>query len=257
MGRQRVTYFSIADMTFLEDLLPGDVHDESSLDSLRADLHTLHTALQAQLRTHNLDLHLSTTRKLGLLRSAADIDEGRTLSIPYTRSQVDAITVERLMGREEVASPSTIDARRHPVIELRLTAEHFAVELILSPDAWWDQENLAGKLTINRYQQEFNALMQHFESEYRLGFWRGVHLSDMHLTAAQFQHPVIMREWMSTFDPSNDWFRLGIWHEWDDEALTADDFAAHVLHYIRDLYPIYTFMRWSSDNNFRDFYLDD
>ena len=50
------------------------------------------------------------------------------------------------MGKESGAQTGDVDTYRHPVIELRLTPDQFAIELILSPYAWLDQQNLIGKL---------------------------------------------------------------------------------------------------------------
>jgi hypothetical protein len=174
--------------------------------------------------------------------------------VAYLRTKGEAVTVERLMGREEVANVNAIDAHRHPVIELRLSQDGLALELLLSPDAWWDQQNLLGKMTVARHRQDFYLMLRNFSSRYCMGFWNGTHLSEMHLTANQFQHPRIMEEWMSTFEPGADWWRLGIWYAYEDAALDESAIVQEMMKQIRLLYSVYDYIRWTSDNNYREFY---
>ena len=132
--------------------------------------------------------------------------------------------------------------------------ERSPVELLMAPDAWWDQQNLLGKLSVIRHKQDFYASLKNFGGNYRLGFWKGVHLSEMHLKAAHFQHIRIIDEWMSTFQANADWFRLGIWYDFDSEFLEEDHIVDELMKQIRLLYSLYMDIRWSSDNNFREFY---
>jgi hypothetical protein len=180
--------------------------------------------------------------------------DGGALCVAYMRQRGQAVTVERLMGREEVASVHTIDTRRHPVIEIRLGSDGLALELIMSPDAWLDQQNLVGKLRVGRHRQEFYTLLKDLSSAYCMGFWHGTHLSDMHLTAYQFQHPRIMDEWMSTFQPGADWWRIGVWFAYEDEMLDEQQIVWTLLKEIKLLYALYENLAWTSDNNFREFF---
>jgi hypothetical protein len=228
--------------------------DSSALETAREQLQTLHKAVYEQIRLNNIDLNLIHSETVTVQQdSVSDVKPSNTLSVVYLRTRGQAVQVERLMGREEVASVNSIEARRHPVIELRLTPEHFAVELLLSPDAWWDQQNLVGKLTVQRYRQDFYALLQGFDASYFMGFWRGTHLSELHLSAKHFRHPRIMDEWMSTFQPSADWLRLGTWYKLDEEKL-QENAPQEIARHIKSLYGLYQHILWTSDNNFREFY---
>jgi hypothetical protein len=225
----------------------------STLNPAREQLQVLHKSVYEQIRLNNIDLNLIHSESQSVQDdSVSDIKPPSVLSVVYLRTRGQAVQVERLMGREEVANLNTVEARRHPVIELRLSPENFAVELLLSPDAWWDQQNLMGKLTVPRYRQDFYALLQGFDSHYCMGFWRGTRLSEMHLSAKHFRHPRIMDEWLGTFQPSADWLRLGIWYALDDERLQANA-ASEIARQIRSLYGIYQHIVWTSDNNFREF----
>jgi hypothetical protein len=231
------------------------ITSSNELQVVSKRLQQLHEKLYAQFKLHGLDLHIIVPQVAAVMPSSVStVENGGALSLAYLRQRAEAVTVERLMGREEVASVHTIDVHRHPVIEIRLGSDGLALELILSPDAWWDQQNFVGKLSISRYRQEFYTLLFDLSSAYRMGFWNGTHLSEMHLTANQFQHPRIMDEWMSTFEPSADWWRVGIWYAYDDDAISETNILETLMNQVRLLYTLYNHMRWTSDNNYRDFY---
>jgi hypothetical protein len=174
------------------------------------------------------------------------------LTLPYLRSKEQGILVERLMGRDN--SDVSGDIYRHPVNELRITPENFAIELIMSPLSWWDQRNLIGKLAVARHRENMRGVLQRIDGDYRFGFWDGTHLSDMHLTSRQLLRGNILDEWMSTFSDGQDWLRVGVWYEPDDPALNDDRILSEVVGRVVALEKLYTFMLWTSNNNFQSFY---
>ena len=183
----------------------------------------------------------------------SDFNEEKILAVQYTRARANAVNVEKLMGREDVASLNNIILRLHPVIELRLSEAGLALEFIISPDAWWDQQNLQGKLSVSRHRHEFYTRLMELQPEYCMGYWEGVHLSEMHLTGKYFQHPRILDEWLGTFHPNADWFRIGIWYDVDDESLQNEHIVDELLQQIQTIYPLYRYFVWTSENNFREF----
>ncbi len=251
-----MTFFSGDAAHALADMTGASLTVSEAGQTLQAELLQLHQALQSRLQPHHIDLYVSTVRETIIKDSVTRRETGGVLCIPYGRDKGTAITVERLMGREHVMTTRNLETRRHPVIELRLSAAGVTLELALAPDAWWDQQNLAGKLTVTRHQQEFHTLLQEFPDGYSTGFWEGTYLSEMHLTTKHFQHRVIIDEWMRTFEPGKDWFRMGIWFSWDDERLHADHIEDTLLQQFRVLYPLYQFAQWTGDNNYRELYDD-
>lgn len=214
----------------------------------------LHKKVFEQIQDNDINLNLIKSSEHAVSNETISQHEAcDVLAIQYTRNRNKAVTVERLMGREEIASVNTIITRLHPVIEMRFSAEGFALELLVSPDAWWDQENLKGKLSIARHKHEFYSLLMTLEESYCMGFWQGIHLSEMRLNGKYFQHPRILDEWLSTFHPHADWFRIGICYAIDDEALEDDNIVAELSKQIQAIYPIYNYLLWTSENNFRDF----
>ena len=247
-------YFDVAHLAEMGDADSATFSEVTSYEPLLARFNQLHTGVLAQIETNSLNLNIIKPDNPITQQSVCTIEPKNILCTQYLRTRGEALVVERLMGREEVATVKNIEARRHPVIELRLLPDYLVLEFIMPPDAWWDQENLVGKLTVSRHKQTYHGLLRQFRAAYRMGFWRGTHLSNMHLTAAQFQHPRIMQEWMSTFEPSKDWFRLGIWYRHDDDRLHPDTILEELTKEIKILYTLYEHFLWTSDNNYREFY---
>ena len=241
------SYFSQQDHQILTSLPTRDaqqVYDKLS---------ELHRTIYRRMRDHNYDLHPHWNKTLQIAnRSATCSGEIPGLTMPYLRSREQGILVERLMGRD--GSDASGDAYRHPVIEIRITPDNFVVELVASPLSWWDQRNLIGKLSVARHRETLRGIIQHIDGDYRFGFFDGVHLSDMHLTSRQLLRGNILDEWMSTFADGQDWLRIGAWYEPDDPALADDRILSEVVGRVVALEKLYTFMLWTSNNNFQTFY---
>lgn len=243
------TYFTVADH---EALTSPSTHD---VETVSHKLYELHRTLYRRVRDHNYDLH-PHWNKVAMIsnRTAATSGEIEGLALPYLRSKEQGMLVERLMGRDGVAMSANTDIHRHPVIELRITPEYFTIELIMSPMSWWDQRNLIGKLSVDRHRENLRGIIQHFDGDYRFGFWDGIHLSDMHLTNRQLLRGSILEEWMSTFADGQDWLRVGIWYEPEDPALNTDAILNEAVQRVVSLYKLYDFLLWTSNNNFQSFY---
>jgi hypothetical protein len=159
--------------------------------------------------------------------------------------------VEHLMG---IDGSCMVNPYRHPVIELRVAPDHFAIELVLSPNAWWDQQNVVGKLELDRHRAGLRGLMRNMNGDYFFGFWEGTRLSDMHLTTWQLTHGKVIEEWMATFADGQDWLRFGVWYEPEHPALSTDNIVNETFERLSELYSLYDFMLWTSNNNFHSFY---
>lgn len=231
----------------------ASMHPSVDLQQVYDKFSELHRTLYRRMRDHNYDLHPDWNKARPVSnRSGACTGEIKGLSLPYLRSREQGALVERLMGRE--GADLSADIYRHPVIELRITPENFAVELIMSPQSWWDQRNLIGKLTVARHRETLRGILQHIEGDYRFGFWDGTTLSDMHLTSRQLLRGNILDEWMSTFSDGQDWLRVGVWYEPLDPALNTENILNEVVGRVMSLQKLYTFMLWTSNNNFQTFY---
>jgi hypothetical protein len=215
----------------------------------------LHKLLHRRMRDLSWDLHPNWGKHSVICgRSAASSSAIQGITFPYLRSHEQAQLVERLMGRDNATHPANLEISRHPVIELRLTPDHFAVDFILSPAAWWDQRNLIGKLSVARHRETLRSLIQRMDGNYYFGFWEGIYLSDLHLTNCQLLRGTFLDEWISTFADGHDWLRVGVWYELDDPVLAPDSIAHELFRRIGALYQLYHFALWTSNNNFQTFY---
>jgi hypothetical protein len=225
------------------------------LQAARGKLVTLHEALQPRVRNHNLDLHPRAQKSaLVCTESAASLSAKGAITLTYLRSREQAAAIERLMGKDRVTVTGSVEMHRHPVIELRWTPQAFAIELIVSPYAWWDQQNLVGKLELEQHRSQFRRILSTFEPDYRFGFWSGVNLDEMHLTMHQLLQGRVLDEWINTFADGQDWLRVGKWFDAQDPILETHHFTAAAFDAIKSLNTLYEFILWTSNNNFHSFY---
>jgi hypothetical protein len=203
------------------------------------DLNNLHTSLYSRFQKYNLNLQAFTN-----CTSAADND---TPVITYLRPMTEAQNVECIMGRD--LPGKSLDLRHHPVIELRARGDGVVLELIIPPDAWCDQRNFVGKMSIERHRSAFRRLLSKLDDRFCLGFWAGTHLDASHLTPAKATHPAIYDTWISTFSHGKDYLRIGVWY---DEV--TSDMTGELFRQAQALYDIYKFIAWTGNNDFRAFH---
>lgn len=219
-------------------------------------LTALHDTLYDRIRAQSWDLHpyWEANRMVAHTSAAGGADEN-VYTLVYLRSEEQARMVEENMGFESRSRDyGGLNPNRHPVIELRHTRDHFAIEFIISPASWWDQQNVIGKLELDRHRAGLRTLLRSIRPDYCFGFWNGTHLSDMHLTSWQLVQSGILSEWIDTFADGQDYLRFGVWYEHDDPALAPQRISAEVYERLTDLYALYDFFVWTSNNNYRSFY---
>lgn len=247
-----MTYFTEEDHKAVLTVLDTPAHP--TLERTHKRLHDLHRRLYSRIRQYNLLLtpHPEESEGLSNHTNSSPV-HAHTLTLMYTRPPAESLTVERIMGRETVHHTET-HIYLHPAIELRLMPEHFVVELVVAPDARYDQQNFVGKLTLQQHRETFYRLLSDLGSGYLLGFWSGAHLDSLHMDTDQLPPMRILFEYMDTFAAGRDYFRLGRWYEIGDDTLTEDAILDEAFQRLRQLYAVYDFMRWTSDNNFHSFY---
>lgn len=247
-----MSYFSSNDPVFTAFDNEFQYNTGESYDTL----FNLHAALYDRLRVNDWDLHPHPKKSSLITKNSATTGEAEAavLTLSYFRSPQHTQTVESLMGIDTNHCADAGETFRHPVIELRLSPNYFAIELVLSPFAWWDQQNLVGKLEFDHHRDTLHHIIRHMSSEYYFGFWHGTHMKDMHLTTWELSHRRVFDEWMNTFAEGQDWLRIGMWYTPDDPALNAMNISNEATQRIGELYNLYDFMLWSSNNNFISFY---
>lgn len=248
-----MSLFSQKNHTAVQDVSAGETNYLPTAENAVQKLAQLHENLYPQLINQGIDLHPPQKHTNVVFESASTSTKRGLIALQYMRSHSQAVRIERLMGRDETTN-SGIESRRHPVIEVRLTPSYLTVELILSPYAWWDQQNFIGKLTVDRHRKNFFELLKKLGGETKIGYWRGIELDEMHVTVDQLYRQHIWDEWIGTFDPGKDWFRVGTWYEPESEAISEKNIIDELLTQFRGLHTLYMDMIWSSDNNYREFY---
>jgi hypothetical protein len=204
-------------------------------------LHTLQSALNTQIRTHRLNLYATCS-------DASAAAPGSSVStLQFGRAADQAQAVARMMGCD---ARTALSPDHHAVIEVRHVDHQLVIELVIAPSAWWDQQNFVGKLQAERYCREFGNLLRRLGGNFRLGFWDGLHLNNMHLVTGEIANQAILNAWMSTFVEGQDWLRCGVWYDENDPRLEGENFVAEIFARIRDLYQVYNFAAWSGDNDF-------
>jgi hypothetical protein len=183
--------------------------------------------------------------------SFADPFKHDVVALRYMRGPNEAQSVERMMAD---GWHSEMPDDCHPAIEIRITPTHFAVELVIAPSAWWDQQNLVGKLSVERQRSDFYRLLRQMDCDVQIGFWPGAYLSDVRLSTCDIYNPRILNEWMNTFAEGQDWVRAGVWYEIGHSFLDEDTIVTEVFQRICELYKLYNYVTWTSDNDFRSVY---
>jgi hypothetical protein len=221
---------------------------------LLAKLGELHRTLQRRMREQHWDLHTPNPgTPLVFGRSSCSSQPFTGVTVSYSRSREQAQAVERMMGRDRAEGPQ-YDLYRHPVIELRLTPQAIALELVLPPSAWWDQRNFLGKLSVLRHRDALRCLLERMDGAVRIGFWEGPDLNEFHLTAWELLRCGVLHDWMSTLGDGQDWLRAGVWYAWDDAELHVNRIGGELLARAGMLYQLYTYLLWTSNNNYQNFY---
>ena len=249
-------FFSQDDHNSLLAEESGNLGDSNTgLHHLQQRLTDLHQALYPRFKNRKLNLHPDPGLPGGVgQKSATTPVKSSTMTLTYMRPRPDAETVESMMGRDALSMASDIEAHRHPVIELRITPDHFTIELVISPAAWYDQQNLIGKLSVKTHRDTLHQLFSELREDYLLGFWHGVHLDDTHLNTSKLPPPRILTEYLETFADRRDCFRAGRWYTPEESVLQADRIVDEVFERVQELYTLYTFIAWSNKNNFHSLY---
>jgi len=245
--------FSQQNHTAVQDVAAGKTDYVADVEATVQKLSDLHDHIYPQLANNGLDLHPAKPHNNVVFESASTSTKRGMIALQYMRSRPQAIRVERLMGRDETSN-NGIDARRHPVVEIRVTPSFLTVEMILSPYAWWDQQNFLGKMSVDRHRANFFELLKRLDDETKIGFWRGVELEEEYIKSSQLYNQRIWNEWIDTFDAGKDWFRIGFWYAPEADEISTDTIQDELIRQLRGIYTLYEDLIWSSDNNYREFY---
>ncbi|MBL8134796.1 MAG: hypothetical protein JNL42_23250 [Anaerolineae bacterium] len=247
-------YFSKAEHQSLHSRLSAsDLPPSPHFRSIIERMNHLQFGLSRRLSMMGSDLQPSWERKLPVstysFASGGSIDG---LAFAFSRPRAHAALIEKLMGRSANLAAAA-DPCRHPVLEVRLDADQFVVELIMSPLARWDQRNIAGKMRVERHREGFRSLLRSCPEDMIIGFWHGEALQDAFLTSRQILRGRFLEEWFGTFAAEHEWLRIGVWRTPEHPNLAQDRILTEVFGAAAALARIYQFFAWSSENDFHSF----
>lgn len=211
---------------------------ESTL-TLTEPLSHLHGGLLARFQKFNLHL-----QSIPHAQTVTTHQSNTTSTVTYLRLAGEAQTVERLIGLKD---GRRLEIKHHPVIELRLNPDWLALELVLNPEAWYDQRNWLGKLKVQRYREEFRALISNLSPQIRVGAWQGEGPTDRYLTSAQLRYPRVFDAWVGTYCDGRDWLRAGVWYPAADISLEMID---ELFSHAQALYRLHQYIAWTGRNDF-------
>lgn len=247
-----MTYFTESDYQLLQNEI--DINTPQA-HALREQMLNLHRQIYGRMTEYRINLfpNPETAHNLTQATLASPYPKSNTLSLIYMRSRAQAVAVENLMGRDGAGVIEEIRAQHHPAIEVRLSADYLTVELIIAPTAWYDQQNLIGKLTFKQHRDHLHKLLEKVPKAC-LGFWSGITPSDAHINLTRVPPKPLLYDFFDTFSAGRDWLRIGYWYQPDQEEVSAHNINHTLLNHIQSLYGLYNFITWTSDNNFRSFY---
>ncbi len=175
------------------------------------------------------------------------------MKLRYLRSRAQVKAIEEMMGVPKLLDYSETQYTKHPMIDIRIDSEYLAIELLLTNQAWWDAQNFKRKIEChNTKRREFVEILQSLGHDYIFGGWPDTSKPKLITTAADLANEERLLEWLSDFDPGHNWLRLGIWYtDYADFRLRTGRIVEETRYRFRQLYPVYQFLLWTSDNDYR------
>ncbi|MBN1874009.1 MAG: hypothetical protein JXA33_07250 [Anaerolineae bacterium] len=214
----------------------------------------LHDILYPEMKREGLDLHphwhppnIVSTWYIGR------IEQIWFMKLRYLRSRAEVQVVEEKMGVPKLLDYSETQYTKHPMMDIRIDSEYLAVELLLTDKAWLDAQNFKSKVEKHKTErQHLVRILQDLGHDYIFGRWPDTSKPDLIKTTADLANEERLLDWLSRFDPGYSWLRLGIWYtEYEDSRLTTGRIVEEVLYRFKQLYPVYQFLLWTPNNNFR------
>ena len=214
----------------------------------------LHDVLYPEIRQRGWDLHphwhapnIVSTWYIGRIQKI------QFMKLRYLRSKDDVSKVEQMMGLPRPLDYAETQYVKHPMLDIRIDSRYLAVELLVTDQAWWDAQNFKRKVVRQASaRRELINLLHELGSDYIFGGWPDTKDPELITTAADLAHEDQLLAWLSGFEPGYDWLRVGVWYsDSTDRRLTKKRFAGEIIACFARLHPLYEFLLWRADNDFR------
>jgi hypothetical protein len=247
-------YFSAEDHAVFGQEKTWSSDFDGERQGIRDKFLALHDVLYPEVKRHGWDLHphwhppnIVSTWFIGRIQDIG------FMKLRYLRSKDQVRQVEQMMGIPKPLDRSETQYTKHPMIDVRIDRRYLAVELLLTEQAWWDAQNFRRKLLQHAGERvRFVDLLQGLGNDFIFGGWPDSREPELITTAGDLAQEDSLVAWVASFEPGYDWLRLGIWYgNQGDFRLTTKRIADEVMGRFAQLYPVYEFLLWTPDNDFR------
>lgn len=146
------------------------------------------------------------------------------------------------------------------MLAARIDKDGFAVELLVSEKAWVDGQNLKARLQDGAKERtRFCDLLAELGGEHSLSLAQFVRAEDrptayeqvLRAKASRLVSLGVLNATVEKYRPGGHDLRLGIRYAPGDRRLAADQIVSQLVLRLEQLYPIYAFLSWSPQNNYR------
>ena len=249
-------YFSLADYAVFENGLGTSPDYDGERERVKDKLTALHRAIYPAIRKNKLDLHPHWMTQWLISASRISPATPRIDFITLRYSKPEATI--KLMKQELFEDFGHFYA--NAMIAVRIDKEGCAVELFVSDKAWVDGQNLKHRLQVSAEERGyFRDLLAELDGEYsfRLGrFFRNDegftrYEQVLRAKASRLVNIGVLNSTMDKYKPGGHELRLGIYYPPEDKRLSEEHIADELLARIAQLYPIYAFLSWSPQNDYR------
>jgi hypothetical protein len=247
-------FFSPEDHAVFEPEKASSPVYDGARQGVRDKFLALHDVLYPEIRRRRWDLHphwhppnIVSTWYIGRIQTIG------FMKLRYLRSEDEVRGVEQMMGLPRPLDRAETQYTKHPMVDVRIDSRYLAVELLLTDQAWWDAQNF--KRQVEQHGSERRVLIELLHGlgvRYVFGGWPDSREPDLVTRASDLADEERLLDWLSRFEPGHDWLRLGIWYaDCDDPRLTTGRIAGEIITRFEQLYPVYDFLLWRPNNDFR------
>jgi hypothetical protein len=238
--------------TFASSKVTSNRYDKDR-QRVRDKFLALHDALYPEIKRAGLELYPHWhTPNIVSTWYIGRIEQIWFMKLRYLRSRAQVKAVEDMMGVPSPLDYSETQYTKHPMLDIRISSQYLVIELLLTDQAWLDAQNFKQKVGNHAIeQQRFIDMLRSLGNDYIFGFWPDTREPEFD-TAADLASDSKIELWLSDFEPGYDWLRLGIWYtDYADHRLRTGRIVREVMYRFKQLYPVYKFILWSPENNYR------
>lgn len=249
-------YFSQADFAVFDNRLASNPEFDGERDRVRGKFLDLHKSIYPEIRRRKWDLHphWMTQWLVSAWRISPATARIDFMTLRYSKDE----SLIKLMKKELFEDFGHFYA--NAMLAARVDSEGFSVELHVSEKAWVDGQNLKNRLQDGaRPRNEFLKSLAELGGEHALALTQFLREQDrpigyrqvLRAKASRLVNVGVLNSTLAKYKPGGQDLTLGVLYEPDDKRLAKDRIADEVLLRFEQLYPIYKFLSWSPQNDFR------